>query len=63
MAYHSPRLLLFDQNNSKNEEIEILQSKITCNILKLNIAVNKAEFSASLLQSSVSHDDPYDDLI
>jgi len=57
MAYHSPRLLLFDQNNSKNEEIEILQSKITCNILKLNIAVNKAEFAASLLQSSVSHDD------
>lgn len=29
MAYHSPRLLLFDQNNSKNSNIVIFQSKIT----------------------------------
>ncbi len=57
-----PRLHLFDQKYSKTSNTV----KYFCNELKLNLKINvlkyliklwhKAEFSASLLQSSVSHD-------
>ncbi len=55
----SPRLHLFDEKYSGNCEI-LLQLKISVfyvNIVKCNLLLwCKAEFSASLLQSSVSHD-------